>query len=250
MDYGSIEQGTVGWGDEANHFDIGEGDNENVPLIKVTLHAGKNPTADAEERAQGQRVLCRWGMLIDFIPKRGTQCVVAFPAGMRGMESGGVIIGIVRTNGSQFKEDRALLAVGDDVHLLVKGKSVTVSDYGAQARYIMVGTSRGGGAARILISDETGSGVTVKAGIVGLMTASGGVPKAWIELTSSSASCALSDGTQWKLTSGFFYGFGGKIHLQGGGVFLGKMPTPVTPVLTGFVGISGVPSGSVFASIT
>lgn len=254
-DHGSIENGTIGWGDaDDDHFEIGEGDNEHLPLVRVTLGRGKGPIGDTEDRAQGNEVLCRWGMLIDFIPKKGTQCVVAFPAGMRGTEGGGVIIGLIRPNAAQFKEDRAMLAVGDDVHLLVKGKSVTLSDYGDGAntptRWLMVGTSRGGGAPRILCSDETGSGWNIKAGVVGLISSAGGAPKAWVEVNGESASMARAGGEQLKLSSGLFYGFAGKCQLQGGGIFLGKMPTPVNPALWGFAGIAGAPSTSVFISAT
>jgi len=254
-DAGSIEQGTIGWGDdEADHFDIGEGEEENLSLIRVTLVHGKRPGDDVKEEAQGNEILCRWGCLIDWIPPKGTQCIVAFPSGMREHAGGGVIIGVIKPNGSQFKEKRAVLNLGEDVHVLVKGKSVTLSDFGSglntPTRYIMVGTSRGGGAARILCNDETGSGWTVKAGIVGLMTSASGAPKAWIELTSSGASMALASGEQLKLGAGLFYGYAGKCQLQGGGVFLGKMPTPITPVCVGPVGMTAIGSGSVFASIT
>lgn len=250
-DSGSIEQGVIGWGGVDDAVDITGGDKTDLPLFRVTLTRGRNHAKDLEETAQGLQVTCRWGILVHYVPPVGTQVIVAFPAGMKGVSGGGVIISVVAPNGSQFKADRAILDVGSSGHLLIKGKSVTLCDYATPARYLMVGTSRAGGPPGVSIQDETGSGLTVQSGVVGLFTASGSPAdaKCILQLTTTSASCALKSGTaSWKLTEGMCSTYGTTNLCTGAGVYLGKAPTVANPVLWGASGPVGVASLSVFVS--
>lgn len=252
-DSGTIEQGTLGWGDgDEDVADIVEDESDpGLPLFRVTIAHGKGPDADANGTgAQGEQVLCRWGIILDYVPPKGAQCIVAFPTGTRRIPGAGVIIAVIRKNASQFKKERAVLSLGADMHLLVKARSTTIASYATPAQYIMVGKPRGADVApRILIQDETGSGVTVQGGVVALMGNDSGAPKALLQVSKAGkASCFLSGGEKWEMTSGRFYTYGASNIVQGGGVFLGKLPTPANPALWGFVGAMGTPSMSVFIS--
>lgn len=93
-DPGGIYDGTVGWEDGEDHFDL---EDSGAALIKVTLFKGRNPDIDdaKTDRAQGRRILARIDPEMDDIPPDGTQVLVAVAAG-RSISSDGVILKSVR----------------------------------------------------------------------------------------------------------------------------------------------------------
>jgi hypothetical protein len=78
--FGGIYDGTVGWEDGADHYDI---EDSGVPLIKVTLFEGAGPIGSAPRdgsRAHGVRVQARIDPTKDEIPEDGETVLVAIPA--------------------------------------------------------------------------------------------------------------------------------------------------------------------------
>lgn len=83
-DTGSIEMGTVGWGDQDIHYDAGTASNDGVTLIKVTLFRGRDPKQEhTPGLGQGAQILAR-NSAGENIPSKGTQVIVARPAGFDG----------------------------------------------------------------------------------------------------------------------------------------------------------------------
>jgi hypothetical protein len=96
-DQGAIYDGTVGWEDGLDHFDLD--DTSGVALVKVTLFKGHNPTTDGEKttgRARGTPILIRIDPTQDDIPPDGAQVVIAMPADRMLTPGGGVLLKVVR----------------------------------------------------------------------------------------------------------------------------------------------------------
>lgn len=81
-DAGEIVLGTVGYEDGQNHYDL---EDEGVPLVKVTLFAGRNPDTEGENdtptRARGRKILAVFDGRASDIPNDGEVVMLARPAG-------------------------------------------------------------------------------------------------------------------------------------------------------------------------
>lgn len=93
-DAGGIYDGTVGWEDGLDHFDLQD---SGVPFVKVTLFDGHNPVTQGEnttpDRAKGRRVLARFNPKGEDIPDDGEHVIVAVPAKRAAVSGSAYIIG-------------------------------------------------------------------------------------------------------------------------------------------------------------
>jgi hypothetical protein len=99
-DVGGVYDGTVGWEDGLDHFDL---ERSGVPLVKVTLFRGHNPVTEGENttpaRAKGRKIMARFDPKSGGIPDDGEHVIVAVPAGRSKISGASFIIG--RANSDQ-----------------------------------------------------------------------------------------------------------------------------------------------------
>ncbi len=246
----SIYRGVVGWKDSDTHFDLGTTDNDGHTLVKVTLNAGKGAGTPVEGQAHGLQILCQSLGPLYFIPPNGTSVIVCFPEGEMDSIGAGFILGSTGQSPSiQFKGTRAVLDFGPNVDVIFKGKSVTISDHAAPARFVQVGPPPQGGPAGISMCDEKGGGMTVQAGVVALFASDGsGDAKTLIQITQDSFQAWQKDGSLLILDGGDAKMMGTNCYVTAAGVYLGAAPTIANFALWGVTGIAGVASPSVYIS--
>jgi hypothetical protein len=239
--------GSVGWEDEDEWFYPGTADNDGHTLIRVQLYEGKDPSVPTNpERAQGHKIICQISDSVFRVPKRDTRCYVALPHGMEQTPGAGVIIACVSKNPTvQFGKDRSVLNLGDDQHVVIRGKSISLHAFNND--FVSVGEPRSGGASGITLSGHDGSGVVIQEDVVGIFTAKNGECKTMIQVTSDQISIKCQS-TAMMLNDQNFYVLSTSCTLQGGAVYLGKLPTAANMALWGPTGIAGVASPSVFIS--
>lgn len=195
-DVGSLELGTVGWEDVAEHTDLGTADNDGYTLVRVQLYSGRDLTKPKKTGvAQGHRVLCQIGGGLFRVPPKGTRVLVAFPAGMRTTQGAAVIVcTIEKSPAIQFgagtgSPDRPVMDFGN-VDVVIAARSVTLQSKASPfPQYLSVGQPRGGGATPgIRMYDETGSGIVISGGkIMVAVTDNGSPPKVTKYLSMSHA---------------------------------------------------------------
>lgn len=242
-----ILMGTIGWEDEDDYFFLGTDDNDGHTLVRVQLYEGRDITKPINpDRAQGHKIICHLSGGLFRIPKPNTRVFVACPKGMEHVPGAGVIFATVEPSPStQFNNDRAVMDFGDDVHVVIKGKSVALQD--PENRFLSVGTPRAGGDPGLIFQAADGSGGIIQEGVVGWFVAENGTTKTIFQMTPSKVECTSTTGGYWKIDDSF-YCLGSSAFVVGGAVYLGKAPTVVTPALYGLTGIAGVASTSVFIS--
>lgn len=205
-----FEPGTVGWPDGAPHFDAEDG----ITLVKVTLVRG------------GQRVLCRIGGGMFRIPKPGTGVMVGFPSWGASMPGSGVVVSTLeRSPDIQFHEHKAKLDLGPDTDLVLKARSITLSDYGN--RFVHLGPDGG-----IQVQDADGTGILIKDGVVLVFVADQGDAKTLLQLTKAEASLVQKGTGFVKLKDGQATVLANKsAAVVGGSVVLGAQPSAGVPVM-------------------
>jgi hypothetical protein len=234
---GSIELGTVGWGDGEDRF-APEVEGEPT-LVKVTLFRGRRPDVDGEakeDRAQGQPTLCRVAQPLNYIPPEGGQVMVAIPAGFELTPGVGVIFAAMGPTTTQFGTARAKMDFGPDVDLILKAKSVTLSDY--EDRYLTLGPDFG-----FKVGDATASGLNLQDGKWLMYVADGGdAPdcKGVFEIDQGLVRCQAKAGA----ISGFEADGGGTFTVSGvrfcaytDGGMLGRNAIPTNLVTYQVVGV-------------
>ncbi len=249
----TCEIGTVGWFDQEEHVDFGTAENDGHTLIRVTLFAGKMAgEAITPGVAQGRQILVHMNALAGMrVPPKGMHVFVQFPAGMEFAPGAGVIIaGIEKTfERDQLAKDRVVLDFGEDVHVIIKGKSVSLSDH--ENRFMTVGTPRAGGDPGLIFNAADGSGGAIAEGKVGWWVADGGDAKTIFQMTVAEVKCTKKTGGYWCVDSDGFTGFGANASLRGAAVYLGSLPTAASRALYGVAaGAAAGASASVFVSIT
>lgn len=244
-----IVTGSVGWEDEDEYFFLGEEANDGHTLVRVQLFEGRDYTQPINpNRAQGHKIVCHLSGGLFRIPKKDTRVFVAVPKGMSHIVGAGVIFATIeKSPTTQFAEDRAVVDYGDDVHVVIKGKSVALQS--PDNEFISVGTPRSGGKAGLTFQASDGTGGVIQTGCVGWFVAEGGTAKTIIQMTPTKIECTTTEGGYWKVDKDF-YCLGTNVYAIGGAVYLGKAPTLANPVLWGLTGPSGAPSTSVFVSPT
>lgn len=156
-----IEHGTVGWDDGSDPLDIGTETNGGRTFIRVQLFRGADPASSPDPgdgAAHGYKIKARISGPMWHVPPRGTHCLVAFPEGLVDAPGLGVIIALPDKSPSiQFSGTRAVLDFGPDMDVVIKGRSVVLSDY--ENRYFAVGPDTG-----IKCGDTDASGFCLKSG--------------------------------------------------------------------------------------
>jgi hypothetical protein len=168
-----IDIGTVGWEGDDTFYEKGTAENDGYTLVKVQLYRGRNQSKPLKAGiGQGHKVLCHISSGVFRIPPRGTRVYVAFPRGMETVPGAGVIMAAVEKNPQiQFEEDRVVLDFGTETHVVIKGKSVNITDF--EDRFISVGEPRTGGDSGIVFQCEDGTGGYMRTGKVSFWTSSG-----------------------------------------------------------------------------
>lgn len=160
-DNGSIEQGTVGWNDETGdnpHYRL---EAEEVLLVKVRLFRGYNPDRDErppENRAGGTPLWCRVSAPNNYVPEVGANVIVSIPAGGWTSPGAAMIIGIAAvTPPNQIGASKAKLDYGENCDLVIKARSITLTDY--EDRFMTIGPRYG-----FKVGDADANGCMLKAG--------------------------------------------------------------------------------------
>lgn len=159
---GGIEIGSIGWEDEDEYAFI---EDDGYTFVRVQLFRGKDPTKPInKKRAQGLKLIAHIDGGFQRIPPRDTRCYVAIPAGadIGGAIAPGsaLIIGTVEKNtDGRLEKDRTILDFGDQ-HVIIKGKSVTISDN--NDNFLGIGEPRAGGDPALLCQMANGTGFAMK----------------------------------------------------------------------------------------
>ena len=245
-----IIRGVVGWNSSDEHADVGTDSDDGHTFVRVTRFDGKSISKDPlTNAAQGHEILCQVMGPLYYIPPKGTVVLVAFPDGHAEAPGAGVILGTIGgTPAVQFSETRAVLDMGEGTDLIVKGKSVTMTDHASPAQFMQVGPPPQGGTSGITACDSAGGGFTVQAGVVGLFSGSGGSAPTLVQITTTSFEVWQSSGSVIKLEGGNFMTSGTTCSVKGSAVYLGNTPDVSSPVLWGLTGTAGLPSPYVFVS--
>jgi hypothetical protein len=243
-----IEVGSIGWEDEDDYFFLGDDSNDGHTLVRVQLFRGRDPTKPlSKTRAQGMKILCHLSGGLFRIPQKDTRVYVAIPKGMERLPGAGVIFATVEKSSpdGRLDKDRAVLDFGDEMHLVIKAKSVAIGD--TAGNFIAAGAPRSGGPSGLTFQASDGTGGVIQEGVVSWFVASGGLAKSIIQMTPSKIECMHADGGCW-IVDKDYYCLGTHATVQGGAVYLGAAPTVANFALWGVTGIAGVASPSVLIS--
>lgn len=245
-----IALGRVGWPGDDDIVDLGTADNDGATLLKVTLHRGGYPgDIPKPGEAAGYRVRVRvMGPVFD-VPPKGTEVCVAFPGGIGMVAGAGVLLGrLQRTPEIQFNATKTKLDVGPDQDLVLKGRSVTISDY--ENRFLAVGPDTG-----MLMSDADGTTVQMKdRTLVIMVPGDDKVARAVLSLSVDAIGLVhKSDAGMTVLQMGDakFQALGLQGMFVFGATLIGAAATPATAAVVGVPsssGSAGVASTSVFIS--
>lgn len=222
----TVERGTVGWADASDHHDLGSDDNDGTTLVRVTIFRGSRATGKSPQDgvANGLQVLAQVSGPFWAVPPPGQAVLVAFPGGDIETPGNGIIMcWLGKSPSVQFKYGRAVVDVGDQ-DLIVKGKSVTLSDRQAPAQFIQVGPPPQGGASGITACDSQGGGFTVQAGVAAMFSGDGaGHAPTLVQVTTTSFEVWQKDGGCLMVKGGNASMIAPNCYVRGN-VFLGKAP--------------------------
>jgi hypothetical protein len=232
-----FEPGTVGWSGVADHFDTADG----VTLIRVTLFHGKSPIdIPTPGIAQGLEVLCRIGGGMFRIPRPGTPVMVGFPSAFATMPGAGVIVCTTEASPDiQFSASRAKMDLGPDADLVIKARTITLSDY--ENRFVHIGKDGG-----IQIQDKDGSGVIIQDGAIAIFAVKDGTMKTLLQLSADALQAMQDGGNVLNIKGGNVTILGNQCSLAFGSIALGAKASPATPAQFGPAPMAGSPSTSVF----
>lgn len=240
--------GTVGWDEVDEHAYLGGDSEDGHSLVRVTLYAGRNFSEDHKpDIAQGHQVVCHIGSSLFNIPPKGTRCIVVIPEGMEHIPAAGCIIETIgRSPPDQLGKDRTVMDFGADTHVIIKGKSVSLSSHDDE--FITVGTPRSGGTSGLLFQAKDGTGGVINEGVVGWFVAASGDAKTLIQMTPDKIAVMNKSGGSCVVLDQNFTVSGSAGYITCGRTYIGTIPTALTPALHGITGVAGVASTSVFLS--
>lgn len=136
---------------------------------------------------------CRISQPLNYIPTPGTSVIVAIPAGF-GYSPGAAMI--IAASGpapaNQFGDAKAKLDFGPDYDLVIKARSITLTDY--ENRYLTVGPDYG-----VKIGDASASGAILKDAKWAFYVAESGDAKAVFELSTDKVQIVQKDSKQTAL---------------------------------------------------
>ncbi len=179
-----VAVGHVGWDDQEAYYE--KGDPSGPPghrhtLVYVTLGGKEAPVKAPDSRV---RLLCAIGSGVFRIPKKGTMVYVIVPPGMEESPGAPLIIATREDDPPiQFEDDRIVFTFGDDAHIVIRGKSVSLSDFAN--RFLTVGTPRTGGTPGLTFQASDGSGGVIQEGVVSWFVAQTGDVKTLVQMTPS-----------------------------------------------------------------
>lgn len=245
-DPGGIYDGTVGWEDGDDHFDI---DPDGVTLVKVTLHKGRMPDTDdapTNDRAKGTRILARISAPLYNIPPDGSEVHVSMPAGrLLDPGAGAIIAQLSASPAGQFNGSKSKLDFGPDFDLVIKARSITLTDY--EDRYLTLGPTYG-----FKIGDANANGCQLKNDQWLFYTSDGTAATTTFRLSKSDGiALMINDGQTCGMTmqSGEWVGVGSVFKAMFAGGYLGSAPTALTPLALFGPGIASIVSTSWFGSV-
>lgn len=229
----------MGWVSASPHFDTADG----ITLVRVTLFRGKSPTAAITPGiAQGLEVLARIGGGMFRIPGPGTPVMVGFPSAFAAMPGAGVIVCTTEASPTiQFSPTRAKMDLGPDTDLVLKARTITLSDY--SNRFVHLGADGG-----IQIQDSDGTGIIIQNGNIAIFSALNGAMKTMLQVTTSALQAMQADGVVVNIKGGNMTIAGSQCSLAFGSVALGVNASPATPAQFGPAPMAGTPSTCVFVS--
>ena len=254
-DRGGIELGVVGWPGDADHAAVSAEDLNGRTLVKVTLLRGATGyDADVPDgEARGTRIRCRVKGPDFYVPPKGTEVMVAIPAGFGLTDGAPVILACMgATPDIQYSKTRAKFDYGPDIDVVFKARSVTISDY--EDRFVAVGPDTG-----IMITDADGTMIQIKNKKIVILApdASGSSPPMSAAVVTLAAEAIglvhKSDAGMVlvQLGDGDFQALGLQGVLKFGATLIGIAASPVTAAVTAppsSPGAAGVASTSVFIS--
>lgn len=227
-----IVTGTVGWEGFDNHFSKGTDGNDGHTFVYVQLYSGRDHSKKKTPSiGQGKQIVCHLSSSIFRIPPKGTRVYIAMPTGQDTAVGSGVIFATVEKSPTiQFEEDRAVLDYGPDTHVVIRGKSVSISD--PDNNFISVGEPRSGGDAGIIFQASDGCGGIIKEGVVSWFatTGPGGSIGSMIQLQETKLDVVVSNGGYMLIDGaggGKFETFGFNNFMKGT-CWLGAAPTLLT----------------------
>jgi hypothetical protein len=247
-----IMAGSIGWDDRDEYVDFGTAANDGHTFILVQLYAGRDYTKElTPNRAQGHKILCSMNSLMGKrVPPKDTRVLVAVPHNMEHIPGAAMIIGSYEKSATadQFTKDRVVIDYGPDVHVVIKGKSVSISSHDNE--FVSVGTPRSGGTPGVIVQTQDGTGAVFQEGVASLFVGSpgGGAAQSILQMAGSLIQCLSKDGGMWQLNDKGFVTVGTEHGIIGSAVYIGKTPGPATFCAIGPGGASV--SASVFISPT
>lgn len=214
-----VSKGVVGWEHADEHHDLGTDSNDGHSFVRVTLFKGKelSPEEANDGNAHGAEILCKVMGPLYWVPPKGTPVLVAAPDGEWGAPGSAVILGSIGPSpGIQFKGTKPKLDFGPDQDLVIKAKTLTLSDYNDNFIFL--------GPVGIKIQNKDGSGGLISGSDVQWWAASGSPPdcKAILSLKSSSIKLMLKEQGYVTIDSTGTVVFGKAASLYGNIVTLGQ----------------------------
>lgn len=191
----AIFRGVVGWdGEGGDCSDLGTDENGGATLVRVQLFDGRLPgTPTGPGKAAGRQIKCQVMGPFWAVPPAGQVVLIAFPDGHVDAPGAGIILGwIGKSPNVQFKAGRSVVDLGEQ-DLIVRAKSVTLSDQGTPACWLTVGPSPVDGQRGIVAMTHEGAGVVVHDGNASMLGTSGGATKAILQLGAGVASIQHTD---------------------------------------------------------
>jgi hypothetical protein len=248
--YFPIAKGMVGWDHVDEHQDI-DSANGGPSFVRVTMFAGKelSPEESPDNKAHGHQILCKVMGPLFWVPPKGTPVLIGFPDGEFDVPGSGVILGSIGPSpGIQFKKDKPKLDFGPDQDLVIKAKSVTISDY--NNNYIMLGK---GTDTRPIIKFgcASGSGGAIVADEITWYSVVDGDAKAVLRMNSQSVNLLSKDNAFIRMDSSGLTTHSQTATFIGGCVYLGRIPNSFNfaATFTNPPASIPIPSASVFISL-
>lgn len=234
--FGAIESCVVGWdGDSGDHFDNDKSASDGTTLVKVTI------------RRSGHQTLVRTSSAIGWqIPTKGTEVMVAFPAGYGDKPGAGVILTTTGASPRRQSGNRIVLDFGDQ-DVIITGRKVVLQ---TKSGHFLSMSDAGG----IKLVTKEGTGITLEAEKLQAFAQTGGSAtqagdvKSVLLLDGTSAELQFKGGGSVVLDSKGTSANGANVNCCGANVFLGAKASALTPVTVGPVGQTAIGSLSVFCS--
>lgn len=124
MEQQNFALGTVGWGNDANYYDLGSAGTDKC-LVRVTLVWGRNPAQPLTgTSAQGQKIVATLPGPIFHLPDLGDLVELGIPQGMERIPGAATIRGWHKATPQGFSASNAMWPIED-------GKTVSIGDQNA-----------------------------------------------------------------------------------------------------------------------